>query len=350
MTFLFAAAAVLAVSLLIVLHEAGHQWMARAMGMRVERFSVGFGPVIWSARRGETEYAVSALPLGGYVRIAGMAADEEIRADDQSAYCNQAAWRRGLVLLAGPAANYLAAVVLAAILLGSIGLPTPDGSARVGTAVPGMPAAQAGLQPGDRIRAVGGVPVAGWNELVQALQRRPGQLVDLVVERGEGAGAQTLTVPITPADSGGVGKVGITPYAPRIQLPALEAVGQAFTRTNGAAAQTLAMLGAMVRREQKAELSGPVGIAQELVRGARVGADQFLTIVWNISVALALFNLLPLPALDGGRLVFLAYELVTRRRVNEKVESYVHAAGFIALLALLVGVTIFGDLAHVFRK
>ena len=104
------------------------------------------------------------------------------------------------------------------------------------------------------------------------------------------------------------------------------------------------MLGAMVKRETKAELSGPVGIAKELVRGAKVGADRFLTIVWNISVALALFNLLPFPALDGGRLVFLGVELVTRRRVSEKLESYVHAAGFLALIALMIGVTLFGDL------
>ena len=350
MTFLLVVAAVLAVSLLIVLHEAGHQWMARAMGMRVERFSVGFGPVVWSARRGETEYAVSALPLGGYVRIAGMAPDETIRADDAGAYCNQPVWRRILVLLAGPAANYLAAVVLAAILLGSVGLPSPDGSPRVGAAMAGMPAEKAGLQPGDRILGVGGQPVGTWNELVQALQRRPGQRVDLEVERGEGAAAQRLTLPITPNDSNGVGKVGITPYAPRILLPAGEAVGQAFVRTNAAAAQTLAMLGAMARREQKAELSGPVGIAQELVRGARVGLDQFLTIVWNISVALALFNLLPIPALDGGRLVFLGFELLTRRKVNEKVESWIHAAGVIALLALLLGVTVFTDLPRFFQK
>ena len=350
LTVLYVVAAVLAVSLLIVLHEAGHMWVARALGMRVERFSVGFGPVIWSSRRGETEYAISALPLGGYVRITGMAPDETIRADDTSAYCNQAAWRRILVLLAGPAANYLTAVVLAALLLGTIGLPTPDGSARIGTAVAGMPAAQAGLQPGDRVTAVAGEPVATWNELVQALQKRPGQAIELTVARGEGPAAAPLVVPITPVDQGGVGKVGITPWAPRVVAPPVEAVVQGFTRTNAAAGQTLAMLGAMVRREQKAELSGPVGIAQELVRGARLGLDRFLTIVWNISVALALFNLLPVPALDGGRLVFLGVELVTRRRVNEKVEGWVHAAGVVALLALLVGVTVFGDLPRFFGK
>lgn len=346
----YVAAAVLGVSLLIVLHELGHMWVAQALGMRVERFSVGFGKVLWSGQRGGVEYVVSLLPLGGYVRIVGMSPGDEVAPDDPSAYCNQAAWRRVLVLAAGPGANYLIAVVLAALLLGSIGLPTPDGSARVGDLVAGMPAEKAGLRPGDRILAVAGAPVERWNELVAALQKRPGQAIELVVERGEGPAAERLTLPITPEDRGGVGRVGVTPYAPRVKLGALEAIGQGFARTNAAAGQTLAMLKGMVTREQKAELSGPVGIAQELVRGAKVGLDRFLTIVWNISVALALFNLLPLPALDGGRLVFLAYELVTRRRVNEKVESYVHAAGFVALIALLLGVTIFGDLARLLGK
>ena len=185
-TALSIVAAVLAVSALIVLHEAGHMWVARALGMKVEKFSVGFGPVLWSATRGETEYAVSALPLGGYVRIRGMAAGDDVAADDASAYCNQAAWRRVLVLLAGPGANYLIAVALAAGLLGTMGLPTPDGAARVGDLVAGMPAERAGLRPGDRILAVAGAPVATWTELVGALQKAPGRTIELAVERGEG--------------------------------------------------------------------------------------------------------------------------------------------------------------------
>ncbi len=349
-TALSIVAAILAVSLLIVLHELGHMWVAQALGMRVERFSVGFGPVIWSATRGGVEYVFSLLPLGGYVRITGMSPGDDVAEGDRTAYCNQPAWRRVLVLAAGPGANYLVAVVLAAFLLGTMGLPTPDGSARVGDLVAGMPAERAGLRPGDRILAVAGAPVERWNDLVAALQKRPGQAIDLTVARGEGAAEERLTLPITPEDRGGVGRVGVTPWAPRVRLGALDAVAQGFARTNAAAAQTLSMLKGMITREQKAELSGPVGIAQELVRGAKVGADRFLTVVWNISVALALFNLLPLPALDGGRLVFLAYELVTRRRVNEKIESYVHAAGFIALIALLVGVTIFGDLARLLGR
>jgi len=350
MTALFIVAAILGISALIVIHEAGHMWVARLLGMRVERFSVGFGPVLWSSRRGETEYAVSALPLGGYVRITGMAPGEDIDPADRTAYCNQSAWRRVLVLAAGPGANYLTAVALAVALLATLGLPSPDGSSRVGEMIADRPAARAGLLPGDRITRVGDVAVATWDELVKALQKNPGRTVALQVERGEGAAQRQLTLPITPDDVGGTGKVGAGAYAPRVRLSPGQAMVEGVTRTNSAAAMTLSMVAGMIKRERKAELSGPVGIVEELVKGAQAGLDRFFSVIWNISVALALFNLLPLPALDGGRLVFLAYELVTRRRVNEKVESYIHAAGFVALIALLLGVTIFSDLAKYLPK
>jgi regulator of sigma E protease len=341
-TALSVIAAILAVSGLIVLHEAGHMVAARRLGMRVERFSVGFGPVLWSTVRGGTEYAVSALPLGGYVKIAGMAATDEISPDDPTAYCNKPAWRRVLVLAAGPGANYVVAVLLAVGLLATVGLPAPDGSSRVGELTPGMPGALAGLQVGDRIVSVDGRAVGDWHGLVAELQRHPGQEVELVVERGEPA--QARPVRLTPRNDGGTGRVGFRPFTVRRQLGPVDALVEGFSVTNARAWDNLVGLGQLLKREQKAELAGPVGIVQELVRGARLGPDLFLTIVWNVSIALALLNLLPLPALDGGRLVFIAIEVVTRRRVNERIEGIVHGIGFAALLLMLLLVT-FGDFA-----
>jgi len=342
-TALLVIAAILAVSGLIVLHEAGHMWVARWLGMRVERFSVGFGPVLWSTTRGGTEYAVSALPLGGYVKIAGMAVSDEISPDDTTAYCNKPAWRRVLVLAAGPGANYLVALLLAVGLLASVGLPAPDGSSRVGDLTPGMPGEAAGLKSGDLIVTVAGRPVNDWNTLVAELQRHPGQEIVLDVDRGTPAQRQVLR--LTPKDDGGVGRVGFRPFTITQQLGPLDALVEGFHATNARAWANLAGLAQVVKREQKAELAGPLGIGQELVRGARLGLDRFLTIVWNISIALALLNLLPLPALDGGRLVFIAIEVVIRRRVNERIEGVVHAVGFAALLLMLVLVT-YKDLAR----
>lgn len=345
-TFLAILAAVLAVSLLIVVHEAGHQVAARLCGMRVERFSVGFGPVLLAWKRGDTEYAISALPLGGYVRIRGMGPGEDVSPDDPTSYGNQPAWRRFLVILAGPAMNYVTAVVIAAVLLATVGLRAPDPMARVGPLVDGMPAAEAGLRPGDRVRAVDGAGVETFPELVRELQQHPGERIVLDIER-DGA---RLELPITPRDDGGVGRVGFQQAAVLERQPPGTAIVEGFSRTNHAFAAQLAAFGQVFSGKGGAELSGPVGIAQELVRGAREGTVRFFTLVWTISIALALLNLLPIPALDGGRLAFLGYELVTRRRVSERVEGYVHFAGFVLLIGLLLAVTVFGDLARLLGR
>ncbi|BDG02000.1 M50 family metallopeptidase [Anaeromyxobacter oryzae] len=337
-------AAVLAISLLIIIHEAGHHLAARAFGMRVERFSVGFGPVLLRTRRSGTEFALSALPFGGYVKIAGMAPGEDVPETDAGAFANHPAWRRFLVILAGPAMNYVAAIAIAAACLVSVGLPDGDPSARIGALTPGMPAEKAGLAPGDRIVSVDGTPVATWLELVGQLQRRPGRTFPLEIERGEGAAAQRLTIPITPVDQSGIGRVGFRQHQILARSTSLGALHEAFDRTNGNIALQLKGFGAMFSGAQKPDVTGPVGIGKDLVRSAHEGKPAFLSLVWTISVVLAILNLFPIPALDGGRLVFLAYEIVTRRRANAKLEGVVNLVGAVALFALILGVTLFKDI------
>jgi regulator of sigma E protease len=338
-------AAILAVSLLIIIHEAGHFLAARASGMQVERFSVGFGPVILSFRRGETEFAISALPLGGYVKISGMSPGEDDHAGDPSLFSNQPAWRRFLVILAGPAMNYLAAVLVAWGLLATLGLRAPDPAARVGDLVPGMPAEAAGLRPGDRIDAVAGVPVGSWDELVREVQRHPGEEIPLHVVRGEG---ERVALRLTPKDDGGVGRAGFARAAIVVRAGPGRALLEGVDRTNANAALQLRAFGSLFSKRQQVE--GPIGIARGLVRGAREGLEPFFTLVWTISVALAILNLLPVPALDGGRLAFLAYEIVTRRRVNQRVEGMFHFVGFVLLIGLILAVTVFGDLPRLFGR
>lgn len=345
------AVTVLAFGLLIVIHELGHYLAARWSGMRVERFSIGFGPVVWSRRRGDTEWAVSAVPLGGYVKIAGMAPGEDIAAGDRSAYANQPAWRRFFVILAGPAMNYLLAVVLATGLIATMGLREPDATSTIGDVIGGGAAERAGLHAGDRVVGAAGAPVTGWTELVQAVRSHPGTDLPLEVERaGAAPGSPPEKVTMRPDDSGGIGKAGIAPNLRSVQAGPVDAVAMAFRRTNDKAGEILGGLGQVVTRKQKAELQGPLGIAQEMTRSARAGAAPFLMMVWLISIMLAIFNFLPLPALDGGRLVFLGYEIVARRPVNQKVEAVIHTVGFIALFGLLLAVTVFGDLPRLFRR
>jgi regulator of sigma E protease len=345
------AVTVLAFGMLIVIHELGHYLAARWSGMRVERFSVGFGPVIWSRKRGDTEWALSAVPLGGYVKIAGMAPGEEIAPGDTGAYSRKPAWKRFLVILAGPAMNYALAVVLAAGLIATLGLREPDATSTIGDVIGGGAAERAGLHAGDRVVGAAGMPVTDWASLVQAVRSHPGMDLPLEVERaGAPAGSPRAAVTMRPDDSGGIGKAGIAPNLRAVHAGPVEAVALGFRRTNDKAAEILGGLGQVVSRKQKAELQGPLGIAQEMTRSARAGAGPFMMMVWLISIMLAIFNFLPLPALDGGRLVFLGYEIVARRPVNQKVETVIHTVGFVALFGLLLGVTVFGDLPRLFRR
>jgi regulator of sigma E protease len=348
-------AAILAVSLLIIIHECGHYFAARAVGMRVERFSFGFGPVLLSFRRGETLFELRAVPVGGFVAVPmraepgpegeAAAGGSLPPADDPGVYANKPAWARFVFVLAGPVMNWATAVLVAWALLASFGLGTPDPSARVGQLMPGMPAEKAGLQSGDRIEAVGGVPVSSWDELVAQIRAHPGQPVVFRVARGEGTGATATELQVTPTPAG---KVGFGPAKIVQHRGLLEAFPEAVHATNTNLAAQLYGFMSIFSRKQAAELSGPIGIAQELVRGARAGTERFLELVWTISVGLAVLNLLPFPGLDGSRLLFLGYELVTRRRVNERVEGMIHAGGLIALIAVIIVVS-FGDVARLLR-
>ncbi|HZY03271.1 MAG TPA: RIP metalloprotease RseP [Anaeromyxobacteraceae bacterium] len=348
---LTAGVTVLGFAVLIVIHELGHFAVARLAGMRVERFSVGFGPVLWSRRRGDTEWCLSALPLGGYVRIAGMAPGEEVDPADRGSYANHPAWHRFLVILAGPAMNYLLALCIAVGMFATLGLPQPDPAPVAGDIIAGSAAERAGLRAGDRVLAFDGKPIATWNELVAAVQNSPGRTVELSVRRaGAPAEAAPERVAATPDDRGGVGQLGVRPALIAVRAGPGQALALGVRRTNAQAASILAGLVQVVTGRQKAELRGPLGIAQEMARSARAGALQFVMMLWFISIVLALFNLLPIPALDGGRLTFLGYELVARRPVNQKVENVVHLIGAVALIGLLLAVTVFGDLARLFRR
>ncbi len=342
-------AAILAVSLLIIVHECGHFFAARAAGMRVERFSFGFGPVLLSFRRGETLFALSAIPIGGYVAVAGAGTAAEVDPADAGAYANKSAWRRFVFVLAGPVMNYLTAVLVAWFLLSSVGLGVADPASRVGELVPGMPAEAAGLRPGDRIDAVAGTRVETFEQLVAQIQARPGVPTTLDVVRGEGAGEARVQLQVTPKDERGVGRLGFGPAEVPFRTGALAAVPAAVRLTNANVAGQLRGFASIFSRKQRLDnLEGPIGIARHLVRGARAGIERFLKLVWTISVGLAVLNLLPFPALDGSRLLFLAYELVTRRRVNERVEGIIHTGGFFVFLALILAVS-FGDVARLLR-
>ncbi len=337
--------AVFAFGALVIIHELGHFLVARWSGMRVHRFSFGFGPALYRWTRGETEYRISALPLGGYVSIAGMDPSDPHRGEADS-YASKPAWVRLATIAAGPMMNYFFAFLLAAGLFATVGQDVPAlDTAQVGAVSPGSPAQTAGLQTGDTLVAIDGAPVKNFEDVVAAVRGKAGVEVALTVERA----GERLELRATPVQRGDRAILGITPptVRERMALGASIAAGASFVWRQNAAIVT--SLGRMITGREKAELSGPLGIAQVMTEQARRGLVWLLRISAVLSVALALFNFLPLPALDGGRLAFLAWEIVTRRPVNQRVEQTVHAIGLMLLLGLVLLVTV-GDIGKLLGR
>jgi regulator of sigma E protease len=337
--------AILGLALLIVLHEAGHFTVARLCGMRVERFSIGFGKPLASFKRGDTIYQIAPIPLGGFVQITGLNPHEEFDPNDPYVYPNRPRWMRFLVLLAGPAANYLTAFLIALVVM--LGYGQPTGTTTIEEVVPDTAAQAAGLRAGDILAEINGKAVSESTAVTKIVRGSEGAPVTVKVKRA----GSPLTVTVTPRrdPTSSVYMIGVKFGVVRARGPVVSAVREAALLPVAVATGILTNLWDLISGRVKGGLTGPVGIAREMASAARQGATRFLEIVLLISVALAVFNLLPIPGLDGGRAVFLGVGAVRRRDVNPMLEAKIHMVGIMLLMGLLVVVT-FGDLKPLVLK
>jgi regulator of sigma E protease len=334
--FSYFLAAIVGLGILMAVHETGHYVAARAFGMRVIKFSLGMAPVIWRFRpkKSPTTFQIGALPFFAYVQIAGMNPLEEVAENDKGSYANASLLGRIVTIVAGSLANYLAASVFFFGALLDAGKPTT-----VIRPLADQPAAQAGMREGDRVVEVDGVPIKTWEQFRTMVMQRPSKATPMVIERqGERV---PLTVTPQPRAQNGSGQIGVAFVS--APIPVLEAAKEAVLAPPQVVAEMVYGLGRWVTGKQKAELGGPVAIVKEGARQAQEGVGVMLHFLGLLSASLAGFNLLPIPALDGGRLIFLIYEAITRRRPNAMVEAQVHLVGFFMLLALMAVVT-YGDL------
>src|SRR4051812_33902230 len=248
--------AVIGLGLLIAAHEAGHLLLARLMGMRVETYSLGFGPRLWGFRRGDTEYRLSALPLGGYCKIAGFTPDDPAAQDptDTGSYVNKAAWRRFLVIAAGPGVNYLIAFLIIALLYVSAGF--VDLTTTRIQVMPGGPAAAAGLQNGDQVVAVDGAKVESFDDLKDEL-RKAGAKAERRVEVLRRGARQTYVV--RPDN----GTISVRGDPSLVRLPLRQAIPRAAAAVWELNAQQLSGLWDLVRHRGGASLSGPIAIVRQ---------------------------------------------------------------------------------------
>jgi regulator of sigma E protease len=335
--------AILALGILIIVHEGGHFLVARLSGMRVDRFSIGFGPTLLSFKRGETIYQIAAIPLGGFVQIAGLNPGEEgIAADDPRAYPNRPTWQRFATILAGPGTNYIFATIVMVVFYLIWGVPIDGKTPLIGGMKDNMPAATAGMELGDEIVAIDGKKIPDTGEVSKAIAASKGETVTVDILRG----GQPKQFKVKPVLDGKEWRIGIEiwpkeEYAP---APVGETVKTGLLFPVRYSAFILHTFREIFAGRQKAEFSGPVGIVKVMQRQIAQGWKNALQIVAIISVYLGLFNLLPVPALDGSRLAFLSWELISRRRVNQRVEQTIHLAGMVVLLCFLVWVTATHDI------
>ena len=325
--------AVLALGILIIVHEWGHYAVARLCKMRVDRFAIGFGPALIRRQWGDTMFQVGVIPLGGYVQIAGLnPEDEAIERDDPRAYPNRPAYQRFATIAAGPVVNYAFAVLLLLGLNWILGIP----GTMAGRVLPGKPAAAAGMLDGDQIVRIDGRSIVDISQVQQLVARAQGRPVTVeVLHKGS---AKTQEVVVTPVQDQGVWRIGIelAPTEMRQRLGFVPALLQALQEPLTLTWINVKAFGDMFRGKQKPDFKSPIYIVRIMKEQLGLGAAKGLQFVAMISTLLGFFNLLPLPALDGGRLVFLGWELVTRRPVNQRVEQIVHLVGMILLLGLLL--------------
>jgi regulator of sigma E protease len=329
--------AILGLAVLMIVHEAGHLLAARAFGMRVVRFSIGFGPALWryQARGSETVYQVALIPFLAYVQIAGMNPFEDVDPDDKSSYANASLVGRISAIFAGPLANYLFASVLffAALIIGGKHLLTT-------TVVPmdGV-AKSAQMKRGDTILNIDGVAVTDWDQMRGLISARANKSIDVIVLRGQ----DHLTLKMTPQLKDGGGKIGVTPIEKVVPVGMREALSDSVRMPFEVVQELVSGLARIITGKEKPDFKGPVGIVKETSKAAERSTAVFLGFLASLSAYLGGFNLLPFPALDGGRLAFLAYEAVTRRKPNARVEANIHAFGLMLLIALITVVTFRGN-------
>lgn len=321
--------------IIILVHELGHFLAAKAFGIRVHDFAIGFGPPIASFRRGETRYSLRLfLILGGFVRMAGM---EDGDLDDPRGFNARPVWQRIVTIAAGPLMNFALAVVLVAGVLALRGYQTwlPV----IGRVVPGYPAEAAGLRPGDRVVAVDGQPVRFYADLVQAVVESGGRPMTLRVLRA----GQPLTVTVQPVQGDGgrwqIGVVADTTAVTTVRLAPGEALREGVIWTGGVMREILRGLGRLVTGRETPQVQGPLGITRTIAEHAREGIDDLVRLSALLSINIGIINLLPFPALDGSRIAFLLVEAVRRRRVSPQRENLIHFVGLVLLLGLMAVIT-----------
>lgn len=343
---------VVVLGIVIFVHELGHFLAAKAVGVRVERFSIGYPPRLFGRRYGDTDYCISAIPFGGYVKMTGMI-DESMDGTPLTGapheFMSKNTAQKVLVITAGVIMNFLLASLIYTGITLSEGIPFVKAPV-IEMVSAGQPAERAGLLQGDRIVAIDGRPIETWDAMVEIIHGSAGQTLRIEWERA----GERLTAEVVPegtdAPVGGetrrVGLIGISPRYEYRPVGFFEAIGHGFLLTGSNAALFAQAVWRSLTSFSVKEFGGPIAIAKMAGQSAQAGAIAFLLFLAMINVSIGLLNILPFPVLDGGHLVIILAEGVARRPLATKAKMAIQQVGMVLLLALMVKV-IWQDLGRV---
>jgi regulator of sigma E protease len=334
--------------LVVVIHELGHLLMAIRLGVRVERFTVGFGSEMFGWTYRKIRYSVCVVPLGGMVKMAGEFQDERTNKPDE--FFSQPWYRRNLIALAGPAMNYALAFVLFALVAAVWGILQPSTQPIVGDVIPGLPAAMAKLQENDRVLSINGHPIATWEEMATVIHQSPEKEMALMIDRpqAEGKTPQTIQILLTPRldPQMGLGLIGVMPKIDKVKPGLKGSFKAAYLDVKVWTLQPITYLSSKIRHfEGPKELSGPIGIAQMVTKATKEGLSYVIYLIAIISTGLGLFNLFPIPILDGGHVLLYTIEGIIRRPLSRRAMQAANAVG----LSLVMTIFLYASYQDVLR-
>ncbi|QQY80702.1 regulator of sigma E protease [Keratinibaculum paraultunense] len=320
-------AAIFVFLMVILFHEFGHFIVAKTVGIKVNEFSIGMGPKILQKTKGETKYTIRILPIGGYVSMEG----EDEKSNDPRSFNNVSPLSRIAVVAAGAIMNFILAIIVFSIVSYSVGMP----STTVYKTLEGSPAEEVGILSGDQIISINGEKINSWDEISEEISKsNPEEYIDIVILRKGKTIKYNLKPEISEENRVIIG------IEPKFEKSFLLAIKGGFQKTGYILKLMFEFIKMAFRgKVSTKDLSGPVGVIYTIGETAKYGIIELLYLLGFISVNLGFFNLLPIPALDGSRIVFLVVEMIRGKPIDPEKEGFIHFIGFVLLIALMIVVT-----------
>jgi regulator of sigma E protease len=324
--------AIIGFGFLVFIHEFGHFFAARVCRVRVLTFAFGFGQDLVKYIYKNTKYCIKAIPFGGFVSMVGESPETATGAEDE--YLSLGWYKKVFISFAGPLLNYILAGFLFVFIFNIWGVDTISKTSLVGSIIKNKPAAKAGLLSGDRIKSIDGTEVSTWSEVMKNLKNKANKRAIFVVERDAYTFDVTLIVDKNPAT--GTGIIGIAPFIEKLKVGFFESVYLGMKAPLSQTFMTVEYLIVKLISFEKPDISGPIGVMQLMGDATKSGMADYLKLLAVVSVALGMFNLFPIPMVDGGMVVLFVIEGIIRKRISTKVVQVYNTIGLIFVFGIFV--------------